>query len=44
MKKSADVIFKKIKLCEDSKNPISRNLYEKFSNFMIKLENAQESL
>ena len=44
MNSSADVIFKKLKLCEDSKNPISRNLYNKFNDFINKLENAQESL
>ena len=44
MNGSADVIFKKLKLCEDSKNPISRNLYNRFSEFMNKLENVQESL
>lgn len=44
MNKSAGSVLRKLKFVEDSKNPISRNLYEKFSILMSRLQDAEESL
>lgn len=42
--KGADAILSRLKLTEDSKNPISRNLYNKFNIFINKLQAAEETL
>lgn len=42
--KCADAILSRLKLVEDSKNPISRNLYNKFNIFINKLHDAEETL
>ena len=42
--KCADAILSRLKLAEDSKNPISRNLYNKFNIFINKLHDAEETL
>lgn len=42
--KCADAILSRLKLAEDSKNPISRNLYNKFNIFINKLHAAEETL
>lgn len=42
--KCADAILSRLKLAEDSKNPISRNLYNKFNIFINKLFAAEETL
>lgn len=42
--KCADAILSRLKLVEDSKNPISRNLYNKFNIFINKLHAAEETL
>ncbi len=44
MDKAAMTIINKLKLTEDSKNPISKNLYGKFDIFINKLHGAVESL
>ncbi len=44
MDKAAMTIINKLKLTEDSKNPISKNLYSKFDIFINKLHGAVESL
>lgn len=44
MNKSAMVITNKLKLAEDNKNPLSRNLYNKFDIFMSKLHELEENL
>ncbi|MFQ9616833.1 MAG: hypothetical protein ACLRY8_15665, partial [Clostridium butyricum] len=44
MDKAAMTIINKLKLTEDRKNPISKNLYSKFDIFINKLHGAVESL
>ena len=43
MNNGAQGIINKLKLVEDSKNPISRNLYNKFNLFIDKLQSTEES-
>ena len=43
MNDGAHGIIKKLKLVEDSKNPISRNLYNKFNLFIDKLQSVEEN-
>lgn len=44
MDKSAGAVLRKLKFVENSKNPISRNFYDKFSVLMNRLQEAEESL